>query len=212
VYTLILLILRFNSNNKKKMIRNLGALEQYFHDQIELNGTVNASSFLFKSHIDLFAHKEVVYKSIQLWKQTQPFLRSKVENKCFHYASDERIQNLDNVKFIYFKSNSEEEEKEDVEITKDYWKLLIEHEYTIPIDWQNGPMWRLMFIKLDHRQHENGAPVQFEYCLLITATHAVFDGHSAFVLVAGLFSIMEGVYANKLNRVKDAPVASSMEE
>lgn len=188
-----------------RMIRKLGIFEQYFHDQTELNGTVSASSFLFKSPFDLFVHKNIVYKSVQLWKQTQPFLRSKVENNCFRYASDEQIQNLDNIQFVYFKSPHTDK-------TKDYWKLLIEHEYTKPINWQDGLMWRLMFIKLDNK---HWSPLQYEYCLLITATHSFLDGQSAFLTISSLFLIIEDLYySNNLNNFykKDALVADSMEK
>ena len=173
----------------EKIIRKLGGLEQYFHDQIELNGTVSASAFLFTSQIDFFAHKDVVKKAVHFWKQTQPFLRAKVHvedpaNKHFAFASNEKLESSDeNVSFVYYKNSNGGHS-----LPKDYWKLLIEREYTIPIDWQHGLMWRLMFIKLNAEQ--SAGP--FEYCLLITATHAVFDGHSAFATVARLFFIIEG--------------------
>lgn len=126
-----------------QIIRKLGGLEQYFHDQIEQNGTVSASAFLFSSKIDLFAHKDAIAKAVHFWKQTQPFLRSRVHvqdeaNKFFAFATEDKIQNIDNITYLYFKSPTDSNCS-----SKDYWKLLIEREYTEPIDWKDGLMWRL---------------------------------------------------------------------
>lgn len=193
------------SPTKNEMIRKLGGLEQYFHDQIEQNGTVNATSFLFTSKLDLFANKDIVIKAVNLWKKTQAFLRSKVnsQEKCFAYASDDKLHNADNIDFLYYKSDNDSNEVD----TRNYWKLLIEREYTIPINWEDGLLWRLMFIKLGQTETN-----EYEYNMLITASHAIFDGHSAFATIATLFFLIEGVYANKISYVKEIPVAPSMEE
>jgi len=193
---------------KDEMIRKLGGLEQYFQNELEKNGSVNATSFLFKSKLDIFAHKDVIYKAVSMWKKTQAFLTSRVavlddSNKYFAHASEDKIQNTDNINFIYYKPDDAANETK----SKDYWKLLIEREYTIPINWQDGPMWRLLFIQLGQTETN-----EFEYCMLITASHALFDGHSAFATVATFFFLIEGVYANKISHVKQEPVAPSMEE
>jgi hypothetical protein len=71
-------------------------------------------------------------------------------------------------------------------------------------------MWRLMFIKL--RQSEQAD--KFDYCLITTATHSVFDGHSAFQTLANLFYIIENVYTDKLKKelIRQAKVANTIEE
>ena len=194
------------------VIRKLGNFEKYFHDEIEINGTINASTFLFTSSIDLFTNKDVVYQGINFWKQTQPFLCSRViapekNNRYFVYTSEDKIKKADNVTFLHFKTDPTSEKIDDC---KDYWKLLIERELTIPIDWKNGPMWRLMLIKLK----TNDTVDKFEYCLISTATHAIFDGHSAFQALANLFTIIENVYNDKLRseNIQKAKVADPIEE
>lgn len=194
------------------VIRKMGGFEKYFHDEIEINGTINTSVFMLTTSIDLFANKDVVNQSVNYWKLTQPFLRSRViapekSSLYFAYVSEEKVNKADNITYLYFKNDSASQEIDDC---KDYWKLLIEREYTIPINWKDGPMWRLMFVKL----RMNDSPDKFEYCLITTATHSIFDGHSAFQTFAHLLSIIENVHADKIKKenIKQANVASTIEE
>ena len=205
-------ILEKDNEKKIKIIREMGLSEQWFHQEVTLNGIINATSFMLTTSIDLFANKDVVNQSVNYWKLTQPFLCSRVispekSSLYFAYTSEEKISKADNITYLYFKNDSNNKQIDDC---KDYWKLLIEREYTIPINWKDGPMWRLMFIKLKN----NDLPDKFEYCLITTATHSIFDGHSAFQTFAHLLSIIENVYADKIKKehIKQAKVSSTIEE
>jgi len=121
--------------NDEKIIRKMGAFEKYFHDEVELNSIINASTFIFSTKFDLFANKDVISQSVSYWKQTQPFLCSRVveldqANMGFAYTSEEKIKNADNITYLYFNDNNSTTNVTDC---KDYWKLLIEREFTIPI-------------------------------------------------------------------------------
>lgn len=194
------------------VMRKLGGFESYFHDEIEKKGTINVSTFVFSSLIDLFEHKELFHKAVTLWKQTQPFLCSRViaperSNRYFVYTSDDKIHRSDNISYLYFKR---ERNSESIDDCKDYWKLLIEREFSIPIDWKNGPMWRLTLVKLK----PNDLADKFEYCMISTATHAIFDGQSAFASLAGLFTLVENLYTDKfqVEHLFQAKVADSIEQ
>lgn len=196
------------------LIRKMGMHEQFFHEQIKFNGIINATAFFLSTSIDLFAHKDVISRSVNYWKRTQPFLSSRVVSlqepvaaHYFAYMSDEKLNKADNITYLYFKNECNSPNVNDC---KDYWKLLIEREFTIPINWVDGPMWRLMLVELKANKTER----KFEYCLISTATHSIFDGHSAFQSLTKLLYIIENVYANKLNKehIKPVQVASTIED
>ena len=214
---------------KANLIRKLGIIENYFHGEIEKGTSINASTILITSEIDIFEYKDLFNKAVKLWKQTQPFLRSKVvhlnenvnnenenyfphNNKYFAFINDDEELDVNNVNYLYLKSDESVGSKYDD--CGDYWKLLIERELTIPIDWENGPMWRLMLVNL--KKTSNQQPPEnniFEYCLIVTVSHAIFDGTSAFVSLISLFSIFEALYMNKLdlNDIYDAKVIKPVE-
>ena len=196
-----------NNNNSNKLIRPLGAFETYFHNEIEVDCSINSSALMFTTSIDLFANKELIAKAVGHLKTIQPFLRSKVvtvnDRKYFAYESDETVDQINNVTYLYYKAGESND-------SKDYWKLLFEHELQRPIDWQSGPMWRLLFINIgaDHQTKT------YKYFLIITLTHSIFDGLSAFATLVNLFYLIENLYSNKLNMkyVRELPVARPIEE
>jgi hypothetical protein len=222
-----------NKASESKIIRKLGVIERYFHDEIEIGSSINASTILLSSKIDIFSNVSLFNTAVKLWKRTQPFLRSKVihleetnahntekicklsfnENKTvsskyFAFVDesdcDQNEQLLPNVYYLNFKSSST-----DCIDVQDTWKLLIEREFTIPIDWENGPMWRLNLINLGKENEK------YKYCLIISLTHAIFDGSSAFVSLVGLFMIFEALYTQQLHsnsEVPDAKVIRPVEE
>lgn len=226
--------------NEKNIIRKLGIIETYFHNEIENGSSINASTITISSKVDLFENFELFNKAVRLWKKTQPLLRSKVIqldevnnqnntqksnsndmnhfNKYFAYVSQENDDSkihdkLDNVNYLYFKFSTSEINNYDN--CGDLWKLLIEREISIPIDWKNGPMWRLTLINLNKEKNANDL---YEYCLIITVSHAIFDGTSAFVSLVSLFTILEYLFENKSHHdsinehLIDAKVMKPVEE
>jgi hypothetical protein len=198
-----------------KIIRKLGAFETYFHNEIEDDAFINATSLKFSSEIDLFANKDVITKAVSMLKQIQPFLSSKVVcdnqgNKYFAYESDNTIEQINNVTYLYYKSNTIDQSISTDEC-HDYWKFLFEYELQNPIDWQNGPMWRLMLISTNNNKINQFQ--KYEYNLIITVTHAIFDGLSAFSTLINLFYLIESVYTNKLNMklIREMPVVACIE-
>lgn len=53
---------------------------------------------------------------------------------------------MNNVSYLYYGQGPSGEKSR---CPDDYWKMLIERELIIPINWAEGPMWRLMFIELN---------------------------------------------------------------
>jgi hypothetical protein len=205
-----------NKENDKNIIRKLGIIETYFHNEIENGSSINASTIKISSKVDLFQNFEFFNKAVRLWKKTQPLLRSRVVyldesdnqtksqkknsnhknqfNKYFAYVNQDdddskNYERLSNVNYLYFKSSSNKNDD-----CGDLWKLLIEREISIPIDWENGPMWRLTLISLNREKNESDL---YEYCLIITVSHAIFDGTSAFVSLVSLFNILEYLFVNQ---------------
>ncbi|CAK9252667.1 unnamed protein product [Sphagnum jensenii] len=209
-----------------RLIRALGPTENYFHGEITRGSSINTNSILFNSKHDLFENVPLVTRAVRLWKRTQPFLRCRVnqsnsgENQ-FVFVDDEQptvdtAEKLPNVHFVYFDDPSGHFKAAE---SKDFWKMLVERELTIPIDWQNGPMWRLTFIDLNKRHPKNvknglvSEHFKYEYCLLISVSHALFDGLSALASLVSLFLITQALLDENLDEkdIVDSAVIEPVE-
>ena len=189
------------------LIRKMGLFESDFHTQVKNMGLINATSLLVASQIDLFANLDLINKSIRIWKRTQPLLCSKVILKSdkndkekqntgsyyFAYADEDSIEKMNNVSYLYYKKPPNDSGGfETVEDCKDLWNLLVERELNIPINWQNGLMWRLIFISTK-RDHDAKS---YEYRIIITLSHAIFDGTSRISAIYDLFRIVEKMFVS----------------
>lgn len=207
---------RTTNNNGTTTIRRLGLVENYFHGEIEKCSSINTNTILFKSKFELFNQIPLLNRAIRLWMRTQPFLRCRVDKRTdgnyfthVDFDLDEDATNLPNVSYLHCKGTGDLGKN-------DYWKMLIEREITIPIDWQRGPMWRLIFVDLNQRPSSTSTisgEHKYEYCLLISVSHALFDGLSAFATLATLFLIIQELFDGSLNEseIVDAPVVDSVE-
>lgn len=133
------------------VLRKLGQNEKIFHGQSDFARSYIYRAFIFTSEINLFQNIDLVYKAIDEWKRLHPLLRVRVVNRVnpetnlkegyFAYATDEKQKSHENIKFLYYKSNSSK-------TCEDIWKLLVERETTLPIDGENGLLWRLSFLEV----------------------------------------------------------------
>lgn len=88
--------------------------------------------------------------------------------KYFHLADEAILEKLNNVKFLSVESSNKEEH--------DFWVSLLEHEFTLAINPENGPLWRLIFIR-----SKQDIEATYRYNLILIANHAILDGRNAFI-------------------------------
>jgi hypothetical protein len=134
-----------------RMLRKLGQNEKIFHGQSDLARSYIYRSFIVTSELNLNENVDLVNKAVHEWKKMHPLLRCRVLSKFnpetnlkegyFAFASEEKLRNVDNVKFLYYRSNSGK-------TCEDVWKLLVERECTLPLDGENGLLWRLTFLEV----------------------------------------------------------------
>lgn len=193
-------------------IRKMDAFEKYFSDDIKNLGAISVSVCNLTTKVDLFDYQNSINESVKYWQQTQPFLCSRVTSpneldSSFEYMSNEQIRNSSNISYLYFKRDLIQQS---VDNCKNYVKLLVEREFTIPIDVENGPLWRIMFIKTN----ESVSDGLFNFDFIITSSHCFFDGQSIFVAIVNLFSIIDSIFNGKLKKeeILHSKVAPSIEE
>ena len=196
-----------------KLIRKLGQNEKIFHGQSDINRSYIYRSFIITSEVNLYENVDLVYKAIDEWKRIHPLLRCRVLSKTnpenntkegyFAYATDEKIKSHANVNYLKYKSNSSK-------TCEDIWKLLVEREATLPLDGENGLLWRLTFLEVKNLSkpgHSN-----FVYAVILAFDHAIMDGRSSYYAVLQLFSIIEDLYNSNYTRPKENPLLPSKEE
>ena len=172
------------------VLRPLSSLESVL--DINQEKCKNLLSFCFQvdSNIDLIKNKCKVLSAIKKWTGLHPLLNVKIikqklnvngveiRKRYFALASSDLIDSLGNVLFLRFEGSTQND---------DYWLLLLENEFTIPVDAANGPLWRLKFVEVDIGTD----PIVFKYCVYLTIHHAVVDGSNAYEIVNELFKIIE---------------------
>ncbi len=151
-----------NSNLNKTMpavvpnlpLRKLGQIENIFHGSSEKSRSYIYRTIILSSKINLYSNLKVLSEAIQEWKNLNPLLRCRVvkantfenvskyqisKQNHFAFATEEKQKSLENVKFLYYKSNVSEQK---MNVCDDIWKLLLEKETTLSMDGENGLLWR----------------------------------------------------------------------
>ena len=150
-------------NSSASIIRKLGQNEKIFHGSMNNNASYIFRAAIVTSEIDLYKHMHVLHEAIEQWKMAHPLLRSRVltrlpnqypnmnsqrVEKYFALATDQKLNSMDNVKFLYYNSHSPS-------TCDDIWKLLVEKETTQPMDGENGLLWRLTFFQVSFTYYES---------------------------------------------------------
>jgi hypothetical protein len=196
-----------------KLLRKLGQNEKIFHGQSDIHRSYIYRSFIITSEINLSENIDLVNKAIYEWKKLHPLLRCRVLSKTnpenntkegyFAFAAEEKVRNVDNVKFLYYKSNSNR-------TCEDVWKLLVERECTLPLDGENGLLWRMSFLEIKNLS-KPGNP-NYVYAVILAFDHSIMDGRSSYVALLQLFAIIEDLHSSTYKRQKENPLLPSKEE
>jgi hypothetical protein len=179
-----------------RIIRKLGKAEACFHAQIASCGAINTSAHFIQSKLNLFQQLPAVNKAVRQLKRDNPILNSRVVRMAqtgapaFAYMSngqneDTRTRDddaLDNVEFAYYQGST----KADIVA---YCNLLLDRELNIPIDADNGPQWRYLFVQLPESKSSNLLDeYRYQFCLIFSASHAILDAPSGIsIMVRHLF-------------------------
>lgn len=191
--------------NSQILLRRLGQNERIFHGQNDFSRSYIYRTVIITSEIDLYANLNIVYQALAEWKRIHPLLRCKVftkpdpqnptfglnKEKYFGFADDAKINSFDNVNFLTYNSHSER-------ACEDVWKLLVEKETTIPLDGENGLLWRLTFFQIKTIT-KPGHNTSYLYACTITFDHSIMDGRSSYSALLHLFAIIEDMYKLSYN-------------
>lgn len=194
----------FNTSLKEqgpKIARKLGQNEKIFHSEIEKHRCYIYRTFLIKSAIDLYKNMDVVKRGIAEWKALHPLLRCSIVNKKneqtgvkemhFAYATEEKLNSLDNIEFLYYASNSSK-------ICNDIWKLLVERETTLTMDGEDSLLYRLTFLQIKNMSATTTG--EHRYAVILTYDHAIMDGRSSYNSILQLMTIIENIYSFNYKR------------
>jgi hypothetical protein len=199
----------------KKLLRKLGQNERIFHGQNNINRSYIYRSLLVITKVNFNQNVNIVLKAIDEWKKIHPLLRCRVLNMpdpknellkegYFSYASDQKVKGFDNIRFLHYKSNNSSSNCEDI------WKLLVEHETTMPLDGENGLLWRLKFFEIKNLSRSE-KPL-YLYAVILAFDHAIMDGRSSYKVLLQLFSLIEDIYMSKFKRPKEEPILPPKED
>lgn len=194
-------------NKFPKLLRKLGQNEKIFHGTNDSARSYIYRTVIISSEIDLYNNLDIVLKAIDEWKQVHPLLRCRVvtkqdqaKDKYFAFATEAKIASTENVQFLYYNSNSSKQ-------SEDIWKLLVERESKIPLNGENGLLWRLTFFQI-----KNLTDSVYLYAVILTFDHCIMDGRSSYTSLLQLFSFIEDLYHNTYIPKAENPILPSKED
>ena len=169
----------------KTILRELSPSEKVLDYEARSCSLMDSRSFLISSEINLFENIDLIKKAIHEWKKIHKLLRACIHIdphnqliRHFALASDDIVNNCNNIKFLKFDSPSH---------CKDYWKILYENDVFKPFNHEQGLLWRLYFLKEDEKS----------YRIIFTVHHAILDGRAHFCLIHQLTQMIEWIYLSK---------------
>lgn len=190
------------NHEPSKPIRKLGLIEKIFHGVNDKSRSYIYRTVIISSQINLFDNIGLVNEAIQEWKNVHPLLRCRVikansedkqhsiiKENYFAFATEEKQKSLENVKYLYYKPETNNNK---LNYCDDIWKLLLEKETTMPLDGENGLLWRLTFFQIENKK--NPSNTNFLFACILTFDHAIMDGRSSYNSLLQLFSIIERMH------------------
>ena len=210
-------------NPTQVLLRRLGQNERIFHGQNDFSRSYIYRTVIITSEINLYENLNIVYSALDEWKRIFPLLRCRVvtkadpqnaasygglnKEKYFAFADEAKVNSFDNVVFLSYNSHSERS-------CEDIWKLLVERETTVPLDGENGLLWRLMFfhIKTINKQGQNNNPPSYLYACTLTFDHSIMDGRSSYSALLNLFAIIEDMYKSSYKKQQEYMILPSKED
>ena len=153
-----------------KILRSLGPAESF-----NLKENINfTNTFIVNTQIDFNKHQSLIHQAINIWKQANPILQCTIFNNpttnTYHFQLAN--QPTRNVLFLTTK-------------TEHVWTGLSNLEAFHTFNFQQDLLWRLVFLRLN---------CDDKYCLIFTANHSVYDGHSGYQSVLSLFKVIEQLF------------------
>ena len=196
-----------------KYFRKLGPLEKIFHGDNPKSRCYIYRTLLISSEIDFYKNINLVKKAIAEWRNMNALLRCCVANKqsenstlkddYFAQVPDDKLNSLDNVKFLYYTSKLDQSFDE-------IWKLIVEKEKLDSIT-DDSLLWRLTFFQIKSLpEFFNG---NYHYTLTLTYDHSIMDGRSSYNSLLQLLTIIENMYVfNHTSEPADTTILPSKEE
>ena len=201
---------------KKGVIRKLGFFEslcdeEQMHNNLSITTTCLLS--IDKTHT---LSKEVLTKALKLWVDSHPLLQSRIYRETEPKSSKSTIYTP---KYFVKMEQSVEDYKNFEFIDKPLysfrWNDLVESELKTPVDFLNGPLWRMKLIKI---QKIDGYLAKnkdtHNYALIFTVSHSISDGRNSYTVLVQFLDILNACIQNLdvvLSEIRKIPSRFSYE-
>ena len=181
--------------NDPRFIRKLGILESLADEELLNNNLTTTTATLISidktMNIDLTLLKKALFEWInthQLLQATTYRLLDKKTQKSsinmpkYFVRIEKNIEDYNNFEFLENTANSLN------------WSSLTETELKTPLDFINGPLWRMKVLRMNQTS---------EFALIFTISNSISDGRNSFSLMAQFLSILEKVMSPEKNLTKE---------
>lgn len=181
-------------------MRKLTCNETQFDKSSKADWNLLSNIFKIESKIDINGNKTLMNEAIHEWKQCYPLLRCgirEIDNESYFTFADEfKILNSDhNVDYLYLEPHN---------LSKDYVdgliRLLSLRELNIPLDYDNGLLWRITFV---HVKCDQSSPF-YTYYIIFSTSHLITDGKSIYYSIMQLLRIVDALNSNTYERLRFA--------
>jgi len=196
--------------NDPRTIRKLGFFESLEDEELMHHNMTITTTTIFSvekgANVDMVSLK----KALVIWIKSHSLLqagthrvldrktqRPRIDLPKYFVKIEKNIEDYNNLEFI--------ENNPDNSLN---WMSLAESELKTPLDYQNGPLWRMKIFKIN----ENTGERNVQYALLLTISHSISDGRNSFSIIAQFLNILDNVMQDQsFNQVMEVPSASSWE-
>ncbi len=196
--------------NDPRTIRKLGFFESLEDEELMHHNMTITTTTIFSvekgANVDMVSLK----KALVIWIKSHSLLqagthrvldrktqRPRIDLPKYFVKIEKNIEDYNNLEFI--ENNSDNSLN---------WMSLAESELKTPLDYQNGPLWRMKIFKIN----ENTSEHNLQYALLLTISHSISDGRNSFSIIAQFLNILDNVMQDQsFNQVMEVPSASSWE-
>lgn len=188
------------SNGKKfdekdhLVIRKLGFFESMMDEELMKNNMTITTSTVFLVNKEIEIDIASLRKALFIWIKIHKLLQATTYRFCdqktkkpridlpkYFVTMEKNIEDYNNFEFIENSAN-----------TKDYISLT-ESELKTPLDFINGPLWRMKFLKIN----ENMESDKTKYALVLTISHSISDGRNSFSIITQFLNILDKVLRGK---------------
>jgi hypothetical protein len=167
-----------------EIIRKLSKVEIMYDNEVHHNNLVLTRVFLVQVTAEVSL--DLLKRAATFWAKRHPFLRAEIKRtpdeyeRYFVHLSNEKAFKFDNVEFLA-----------ENETTK--WMDIMDRDKATLFNMNEGPLWRLKFIKLARTEHN----LDYNHAFILTTQHPIGDGRNCYEIGVQFLNIVAALLENK---------------